>query len=430
VSTATGSTPEPEDVATFIAVRGESSAVRNNDPVRLILRAREHLDAASHGRYDAVPPPLCVQLQVSDTCPTHCVMCDKWWDGRGRPPELGTAQRVELIAELGRLGVDTVVISGGEPMMNPDLPTLLHACTDAGLGVGLLTSGSIAPGDSLPSTMLRSIRDCADWVAVSIDGTEEIETNIRPYRPGERRSRRIRAFCDAMKGGPRLSATVTLQKQNINADLDELVRHTADLGFEHVTFKLATGLRDILSRKPLYLADKDDVDEFVEFLYESPLADAPGNNLDYLRRCFAEGVFTAGDVVEGGPVRAFYSGGDLRCFVPFLFALVDTDGSVYPCCHLYRDNHGRERSALEFRRLHHMGTVTTTPFAEIWNGQPYREERRRLEVIRPEDDFAPCAECTRHCQQNKVLSRALPVVDELLADQPPEPADGRVRVWL
>jgi hypothetical protein len=130
-------------------------------------------------------------------------------------------------------------------------------------------------------------------------------------------------------------------------------------------------------------------------------------------------------------VRTFASGGDLRCVAPFLFALVDTDGAVYPCCHLYRDNHGRERSAVEYRKAHHMGSLNTTSFADVWNGQPYQDERAKLEVIRPEDDFAPCAECTRHCQQNKVLSRALPYVDELLAREPDETADGQqVRIWL
>ncbi|HKD97674.1 MAG TPA: radical SAM protein [Micromonosporaceae bacterium] len=424
--------PEPSEVETFIAVRGQGFPVRNNAPMRLMRRSRDHLDAARNGRYGAVPPPLCVQVQVSDSCPTHCVMCDKWFaDTRSGAPQLTTAKRIEVIAELGRLGVGTVVISGGEPLMNPDLPDILAACKEHGLAVGLLTSATVEPLDTVPLSMLRAIRRYADWVAVSVDGTEEIDAKVRLFRADDHRSTRIRSFCEAMRdGGPSLSATVTLQKQNINADFDELIQHINDLGFEQVTFKLATGLRDIVSRKLSYLAEKDDIEELVEFLYESPLADVGGNNLDYLRRCFAEGVFTVGDTVEGGPVRTFYSGGDMRCFTPFLFALVDTDGSVYPCCHLFRDNHGRERSTVEFRRAHHMGTVATTPFAEIWNGEQYQRERRKLEIIRPEEDFAPCAECTRHCQQNKVLSRALPVIDELLEREPEDQADASVRVWL
>jgi hypothetical protein len=130
-------------------------------------------------------------------------------------------------------------------------------------------------------------------------------------------------------------------------------------------------------------------------------------------------------------VRSFYSGGDYRCFTPFLFALVDVDGAVHPCCHLYRDNHGRDRSAKEFRDRHRMGTITEASFADVWNGEAYEAERQKLEVITPEDDFSPCAECTRHCQQNKVLSRALPYMDELLARKLSEKeAEAEQPTWL
>jgi MoaA/NifB/PqqE/SkfB family radical SAM enzyme len=151
-------------------------------------------------------------------------------------------------------------------------------------------------------------------------------------------------------------------------------------------------------------------------------------------------VFTTADAADGGPVRSFYEQGHFQCFTPLLFALIDINGDVYPCCHLYRDNHGRDRSTRDWRDQHRMGNIRDEPFDAVWNGTRYAKERKDLEVISPTDDFAPCAECTRHCQQNKVLSHVMSVaanpdvVDRLVYRGEPgdgyrgEPGDGPI--WL
>jgi len=202
-----------------------------------------------------------------------------------------------------------------------------------------------------------------------------------------------------------LSATVTLQERNIGSDMRALCDFIhKEIGIPHINFKLATGSRSILAQPPDYLPDVESVKEFVHFLWHSPLADEPGNNLAYLRRCFAQGIFQTKDAVDGAPLRSFYESNPLRCFTPYLFALINLDGEVYPCCHLYRDNHGADSSTRGIRSQHSLGNALTKPFGGIWNAEKYRRKRQALTVINQQGDYRPCGECTRYCQHNIALN--------------------------
>jgi MoaA/NifB/PqqE/SkfB family radical SAM enzyme len=411
------------ELASYLAVNAEGLPNRNNHPSVLLRGAAAHLEAVRSEAWSSIPPPLCVQLQITDTCATHCTMCDKWTDTSKTQPELTLAEWKDVISELGASGVGSVILSGGEPMLHPDFVELLTFIRASGLRIGLLTSGITDDSNDVFTVKADAVRSNVDWVAISVEGTSYVDARIRRSKASTARWDRLRQFCSTLSAGTGItvSATVTLQRLNVSMDLEVAQKEIADLGITQVNFKLATGYRDALMRKPAYLAELEQLEDLVESMYENRLADAPGNNLDYLRRCFADGVFNVADAAAGGPVRTFYQQNRLQCFTTVLFALIDIDGSVYPCCHLYRDNHGQDRSTRQWREQHRMGDVRNQRFSALWNGEPYVNERLRLQVINPVDDFAPCAECTRHCQQNRVLSHVLSAtesheaIDELVA---------------
>lgn len=205
-----------------------------------------------------------------------------------------------------------------------------------------------------------------------------------------------------------------MQKANINSDLRGLCTFIQEeLKIPHVNFKLATGATGAIGTRQGYLLDKDDLAQFRRFLWESRLPEEKGNNLSYLRRCFARGVFDEESIADGAPLRSFYSSKPMRCFTPYIFALIDQDGSVYPCCHLFRDNHGDSPSGKSLRQRHYLGNVVrpdesgkVLTFEQIWRGPANETKRTELAVIRPElCDYTPCGECTRYCQHNIAVNR-------------------------
>ena len=401
----------------------EELSSRNNNPRQYLPLIQEHLLCIENGTLDKVPAPLCVQLQVSSKCSTFCKMCDHYKD---KANGLSFEQWCAILTDLFDFGVRSVIFSGGEPLARTDIADLLKFAKAKGFAIGLLTNATMECDQAERYKIIDTIAECVDWIAISIDGTPETETNskirIQPAKGGEVISRvdLLTEFCSHLQikktsfSSAGLSATVTLQRGNADMDIQcacDFIHKK--IGIPKVNFKLVTGATETLS--PLahareYLLTQEQLQSVVEFLWENHLPqekDHRGiakNNLAYLRRSFAEGVFTESDAVNGEPVKSFYRGNELRCYTPLLFSLIHSDGKVYPCCHLYRDNHGNDEKSKKYRDLHNLGNVTEKPFSQIWNDTLYVRERENLARIDPEFNFSPCGECTRHCRHNAVLS--------------------------
>src|ERR1017187_2927914 len=427
------SVPEPTEPATMpLFVREEGLKGRNNNPSRYVRRMSAVFESAIQEDSSIAPAPFCVQVQVSDVCSTHCKMCEQYIEqlarAKARPSGGGTdyghglsrEQWKEVFSQLGRFGVRATVFSGGEPLMRMNIHKLARDAKEAGLSVGLLTNGSMDWDAPVRELVLPELAERISWASVSVDGIADVDRRIRnPTLDEKERIARIAEFASAVltnrENEPgRLSASVTLQKWNINSDLRRLCEFIhEELKIPVVNFKLATGARGAIGSLPDYLLDLADLDQLQRFLWESRLPDEEGNNLSYLRRCFARGVFDEKSAVDGAPLRAFYSSNNMRCFTPYTFALIDQDGSVYPCCHLFRDNHGHSAPGKSLRRRHYLGSVVSKDesgkvltFAEIWRGRTYAKKRNALVSIDPNAaDYAPCGECTRYCQHNISMNR-------------------------
>ena len=78
-------------------------------------------------------------------CPVHCPWCDSagTWHPDWTPKDVIKMTELELVGEVnGSLGVDFVVITGGEPAVY-DLGPLCGALHDFGHRVHLETSGAV-----------------------------------------------------------------------------------------------------------------------------------------------------------------------------------------------------------------------------------------------------------------------------------------------
>ncbi len=258
-----------------------------------------------------------------------------------------------------------------------------------------------------------AIKRCVSWVSVSVDGTQKVDCAIRkPNDDYPNRGQQLKDFCDAIKGGPLLSARVTLQNTNIENDRSDIVSFIHDLGIDTVNFKFATGGVESLGEPPNFLIPEAKINDFVRWLHTDSLPNERGNNLAYLRRCFATKFFTPHDVSLGTPVKSYYKDHPTRCFTPFLFCLIDSTGGVYPCCHLYRDNHGSREQSRRIRSQHCLGQLRPEfDFLNIWRGKRFVKKRQQLECIHSgqsthseDPDFFFFFECTRHFQHNALLN--------------------------
>jgi radical SAM protein with 4Fe4S-binding SPASM domain len=93
------------------------------------------------------PAPVALMWVVTECCTKRCTYCYKdalfVADGRANDLTLSTGRMVELIDEAARIGVMTMVLSGGEPFLRPDLIDLIGVMVRRGMEVVPITKDRI-----------------------------------------------------------------------------------------------------------------------------------------------------------------------------------------------------------------------------------------------------------------------------------------------
>lgn len=137
-------------------------------------------------------------LEITQRCNLACRHCGSDCGRHARPGELSTDEWVEVIDQVGR-DFDprrlAVVLTGGEPLVHPELDRILEALQRNRLPWGLVTNGWLLSEARIDGLRRRGLRT----VTVSLDGLREQHDWLRG---------RAGAFERAVAGMQRLARVV------------------------------------------------------------------------------------------------------------------------------------------------------------------------------------------------------------------------------
>lgn len=106
-------------------------------------------------------------LHVTNRCNLSCVGCYSMNEGRNRDGDPTFDQLAHAIDMLVELGVEQIIVSGGEPFLREDLPELaVHAKQGRIAKVIVLTNGTLCTVESI-----ASLAGKVDEISVSFDGS-------------------------------------------------------------------------------------------------------------------------------------------------------------------------------------------------------------------------------------------------------------------
>lgn len=262
-----------------------------------------------------------VTLYLTERCNSRCKTCDYWRHGRA-DLSLDSVQR--LVPGLERLATRLVLISGGEPLLNPQWDPIAQLLSSRGMKLWLLTSGLALAKHA------RRASELFEFITVSLDGANaRTYEAIRGLDAFEHVCAGIRA---AARLGGRVSVRVTLQRANF-MEMPALVDLARELGAHQISF-LAVDVAN-----PHAFARTDSFDHDIAL----SAADLPAfaDVLRCLERDHAA-AFQSGFIAESprrlqhilryftavsgqGPYPA------VRCNAPEFSAVVSAHGRVSPC---------------------------------------------------------------------------------------------------
>jgi PqqA peptide cyclase len=251
------------------------------------------------------PRPWAMLAEVTHACPLHCPYCSNPVELVRRGAELGTEDWARVMREAGALGVVHAHISGGEPLLRPDLARIVAAADEAGIYTQLVTSGvglTAARLGELTGAGLRSVQlSVQDATAAASD----LIAGRRSFADKERAAAVIR------EAGVPFGLNVVLHRRNL-ANLDAIIRLGVDWGVERIELANTQFYGWALRNRAALLPGRDE------------LARAGETVRRWRERSSVELVWVVPDYYEGVPKPCMGGWGNRSITVA-------PDGTVLPC---------------------------------------------------------------------------------------------------
>jgi len=320
-------------------------------------KVREAAEEAGEAHAVEALPILVVHAHSSCNC--KCVMCDIWKTKTGKAFQ---ARDLEPhLVSIRRLGVRWVVFSGGEPLLNPELPVLCAMLREEKIRLTLLTTGLLLKRKA------EEVAASFDDVIVSLDGPPAIHDAIRRVEGAFAKVEDGVGALRELREDFQITARTVVQKAN-HCHLRETKRAAKEMGLNAISF-LAADLTSTAFNRPLVwpverqdevglsVTELGELESEIELLIEERVYEEEPSFVvetgDKLRRIARQFRVQLGLERAESPM----------CNAPWVSAVIETDGAVRPCF---------------FHRA--IGNLHEGSLEAIINGKESREFRTKLDV--------------------------------------------------
>src|SRR4051794_29614693 len=122
-------------------------------------------------------------------CNLSCAYCNEY-DDVSKP--IAAEEMERRIDHLGRLGVSLVTISGGEPMLHPELERVIARIRKVGAIAGLITNGYLLTVDRIKSLNAAGL----DHLQISIDNVQPDEVSVKSLKVLDKKLQLLQEHAD------------------------------------------------------------------------------------------------------------------------------------------------------------------------------------------------------------------------------------------
>ncbi len=317
--------------------------------------------------------PKSVDIAITGRCNLACKYCF-YADEMVALSNLPTSDWLQFFAELGRLKVMTVGLTGGEIFTHPDLFQLIDGIIANHMRYNLTTNGTLITEDTIEQFAIGKRRIRLDSIQISIDGSSpEVHDKSRPYSF----KRALQGLKLLLANGFPTTVRVTINRYNID-DLENTAHLLLDeVGLPAFSTNEAYACGATESTEGGVRLSPEQRLQAMEVLTRlseqypgrisaqaGPLAYA--NDLRRIKQLQEQGE-------NGIPGRGYLTG----CGGVFNKLAILHDGTIVPC-HVLSDLH--------------MGRINHDSLEDIWRNHPIMKRLRDRRQI-PLSSIAHCKGC-------------------------------------
>ncbi|WP_419606910.1 heme d1 biosynthesis radical SAM protein NirJ [Thiolapillus sp.] len=195
---------------------------------RITQYMKEILDPKPLGPKRNPPGPVVIWNLIR-RCNLTCKHCYSISADTDFPNELSTEQVFGVMDDLKQFGVPVLILSGGEPLLRPDIFDIAHRAKDMGFYTALSTNGTL-----IDDSNIEKIADVGfDYLGISIDGIRETHDKFRRKEGAFDASLAALRRCHDL--GIKVGLRFTMTQDNA-AELPQLLQLMDDEGIDKFYF--------------------------------------------------------------------------------------------------------------------------------------------------------------------------------------------------
>jgi len=137
----------------------------------------------------ATDHPLLAHLIPMRRCNLACKYCNEY-DDFSKPVPLDLMFR--RVDKLGELGTSVVTISGGEPLLHPELDEIIRRMRLHGIVAGMITNGYLL----VPERIERLNRAGLEWLQISIDNVNPDDVSKKSLKVLDKKLQMLAEYAD------------------------------------------------------------------------------------------------------------------------------------------------------------------------------------------------------------------------------------------
>src|SRR6516165_5026048 len=133
--------------------------------------------------------PLLAHIIPVRRCNLACKYCNEFDDYSKPVPTETMFRRVDKLAELG---TSVITISGGEPLLHPELDRIIRRIRRQGMVAGLITNGYLLT----PERIKRLNRAGLEWLQISIDNVNPDDVSKKSLKVLDKKLQLLAEYAD------------------------------------------------------------------------------------------------------------------------------------------------------------------------------------------------------------------------------------------
>ena len=345
-----------------------------------------------HSGGDKQNAPLrLVAWETTRSCNLSCIHCRAAAHNGPYEGELDTKESLKLIDQIAETGNPIVILTGGEPLLRPDIFEIASYGTQKGLRMVMAPNGTLVTEDIAKKMAESGIKR----ISISLDGAEKASHDAFRAVDGAYDGA-MQGIRNAKKAGIEFQINTTITKKNLT-QIPDILATAEKLGAvaHHIFLLVPTGRGKYITDQEI---SAEEYEKTLNWFYDqrekTPLqlkATCAPHYYRILRQRAKE---------EGKKITFESHGLDAvtrGCLGGIGFCFVSHTGTVQPCGFLHTD----------------CGNVRENSFAEIWNSSQTFLELRDYNLL-----TGKCGPC----EYNKVCggcrARAFEKTGDYLTEEP------------